>query len=190
MCQVMLCTNYEEAQDIFSRYADNVLGVISDFGFPKVSCSLFARYSLPLLPFPSLPPLSHNDSCNAITTNYATYCRSFAYSLSADALTPRSLCTFSLSPTLLHPLPFAATCLSLLCSGRDSRQRGRPEFSARSEGAQCRGACADAILSEGAPASPAPRSCLNRCLLFPTRGILPCSSANPHPPDESSPTSN
>ncbi|KAL1495700.1 hypothetical protein AB1Y20_016563 [Prymnesium parvum] len=33
--KVMLCTNYEEALDIFHRYSDNVLGVISDMGFPK-----------------------------------------------------------------------------------------------------------------------------------------------------------
>merc|ERR1719502_2521833 len=33
--KVMLCINYEEAMDIFNRYSDNVLGVISDLGFPK-----------------------------------------------------------------------------------------------------------------------------------------------------------
>jgi len=33
--KVALCTNYEEAKDIFSRYSENVLGVITDMGFPK-----------------------------------------------------------------------------------------------------------------------------------------------------------
>lgn len=33
--QVLLCTNYEEAVDIFSRYSDNIIGVITDAGFPK-----------------------------------------------------------------------------------------------------------------------------------------------------------
>jgi hypothetical protein len=31
----LLCTNYEEAVDIFSRYSDNIIGVITDAGFPK-----------------------------------------------------------------------------------------------------------------------------------------------------------
>ena len=33
--KVMLCTNYEEAADIFRRYSPNVMGVITDAGFPR-----------------------------------------------------------------------------------------------------------------------------------------------------------
>jgi len=33
--KVLLCTNFEEALDIYQRYADNVLGVITDVGFPR-----------------------------------------------------------------------------------------------------------------------------------------------------------
>ena len=31
----MLCTNYEEALDIYDRYSNNIIGVISDAGFPR-----------------------------------------------------------------------------------------------------------------------------------------------------------
>jgi len=33
--KIIFCTNYEEALDIYDRYRDNVLGVITDLGFPK-----------------------------------------------------------------------------------------------------------------------------------------------------------
>eukprot|EP00320_Phaeocystis_rex_P020555 CAMPEP_0119066418 /NCGR_PEP_ID=MMETSP1178-20130426/8965_1 /TAXON_ID=33656 /ORGANISM="unid sp, Strain CCMP2000" /LENGTH=1126 /DNA_ID=CAMNT_0007048017 /DNA_START=54 /DNA_END=3434 /DNA_ORIENTATION=+ len=33
--KVMLCTNYEEALDIYSRYSENIIGVITDAGFPR-----------------------------------------------------------------------------------------------------------------------------------------------------------
>uniref|UniRef100_A0A6S9V7X9 Pyruvate phosphate dikinase AMP/ATP-binding domain-containing protein n=1 Tax=Chrysotila carterae TaxID=13221 RepID=A0A6S9V7X9_CHRCT len=33
--KILLCTNYEEAMDIYERYADNVIGVITDAGFPR-----------------------------------------------------------------------------------------------------------------------------------------------------------
>ena len=33
--KILFCTNYEEALDIYDRYRDNVLGVITDLGFPK-----------------------------------------------------------------------------------------------------------------------------------------------------------
>ena len=33
--KVALCTNYEEAMDIYQRYGDNVLGLITDLGFPR-----------------------------------------------------------------------------------------------------------------------------------------------------------
>ena len=31
----MLCTNYEEALDIYERYSENIIGVITDAGFPR-----------------------------------------------------------------------------------------------------------------------------------------------------------
>ena len=33
--KVIFCTNYEEGLDIYDRYRDNVIGVITDLGFPK-----------------------------------------------------------------------------------------------------------------------------------------------------------
>ena len=33
--QVLFCTNYEEALDLYDRYRDNCFGVITDLGFPK-----------------------------------------------------------------------------------------------------------------------------------------------------------
>ena len=35
LLQVMLCTNYEEALDIYERYSENIIGVITDAGFPR-----------------------------------------------------------------------------------------------------------------------------------------------------------
>ena len=33
--KVLLCTNYEEALDIYERYAENIIGVVTDAGFPR-----------------------------------------------------------------------------------------------------------------------------------------------------------
>lgn len=33
--KVMLCTNYEEALDIYGRYSESIMGVITDAGFPR-----------------------------------------------------------------------------------------------------------------------------------------------------------
>ena len=33
IAQVLFCTNYEEALDVFERYGDHVSGVITDLGF-------------------------------------------------------------------------------------------------------------------------------------------------------------
>ena len=33
--KVLLCTNYEEAMDIYERYSKNIIGVITDAGFPR-----------------------------------------------------------------------------------------------------------------------------------------------------------
>jgi len=33
--KVLLCTNFEEAADIYSRYSDNIIGLITDAGFPR-----------------------------------------------------------------------------------------------------------------------------------------------------------
>ena len=46
--QVLLCTNFEEAADIYSRYSDNIIGLITDAGSP-------ARLAQPCLPSPPAP---------------------------------------------------------------------------------------------------------------------------------------
>ena len=33
--KVLFCTNYEEAMDVYDRYRDSHVGVITDLGFPK-----------------------------------------------------------------------------------------------------------------------------------------------------------
>ena len=33
--KVLFCTNFEEAVDVYDRYRDNVMGIITDLGFPR-----------------------------------------------------------------------------------------------------------------------------------------------------------
>ena len=33
--KVMLCTNFEEALDIYERYSESIIGVVTDAGFPR-----------------------------------------------------------------------------------------------------------------------------------------------------------
>jgi len=91
----MLCTNYEEAMDIFTRYSDNVLGVISDLGFPKdgnhnneAGLSLLQEVKRHNAELPVLMQSSSQDESDA--------------ALKAKELGARYVCKES--PSLLHTL--------------------------------------------------------------------------------------
>tara|TARA_B100000795_G_scaffold51767_1_gene33921 strand:+ start:92 stop:463 length:372 start_codon:yes stop_codon:yes gene_type:complete len=82
----MLCTNYEEALDIYERYSENIIGVITDAGFPRngehdnragMHPSTRAIFRLqPCMPARRVPNLQPQvrPACNPRCTQPATLC--------------------------------------------------------------------------------------------------------------------
>jgi len=90
--KVMLCTNYEEALDIYDRYSNNIIGVISDAGFPRnglhdeVAGLSLARKILDERPDLPLLLQSASPSDSAVAKSAAELGASYACKQSASLL--------------------------------------------------------------------------------------------------------